>query len=100
VFLVYILEVFIPLSDQDRMLKQKLVECKGGRCVNCGYNKCIAALEFHHKDPSLKEFNINNKGTYTYDKLLKEVDKCTLLCSNCHKELHYYNQYDLRTGKS
>lgn len=76
-------------NANNRMLKQKLVEYKGGKCENCGYNKCIAALEFHHQDPLQKEFTISNKGKYTYEKLLKEADKCLLLCSNCHQEIHY-----------
>lgn len=67
--------------------KQKLVEYKGGECVKCGYNKCITALQFHHEDPNEKDFSISGKS-WSFERLKKEVDKCILLCSNCHTELH------------
>lgn len=67
--------------------KQKLVEYKGGECAKCGYNKCITVLQFHHEDPNEKDFSISGKS-WSFDRLKKEVDKCILLCSNCHTELH------------
>jgi hypothetical protein len=68
-------------------IKKKAVEYMGGKCVKCGYNKCIAALEFHHPD-SNKEFGIGANGyTHSWIKLKKELDKCILVCSNCHKEI-------------
>ena len=75
---------------QDR--KRKLIEYKGGRCERCGYDKCIAALDFHHIDPSEKEFSLGSGHTGTsrsWESVLAEVDKCMLLCANCHRELHY-----------
>lgn len=68
--------------------KKELVEYKGGKCEMCGYNRCINALEFHHKDPNEKDFTISGKS-WSFDRLKKEVDKCTLVCSNCHNEIHY-----------
>lgn len=66
------------------------IEYKGGKCKCCGYNKCISALEFHHLDPSVKEFNIGQKGyTRSWDKNKKELDKCILVCANCHREIHH-----------
>lgn len=71
-------------------LKQNAVQYKGGKCEKCGYNKCIAALEFHHRDPTKKDFAISYKGyTRSWASVTKELDKCDLLCSNCHKELHH-----------
>ncbi len=67
--------------------KKLLVEYKGGKCEKCGYNKCIEALEFHHIDPSKKDFNISTHS-FSFDKMKIEADKCLLLCSNCHKEIH------------
>lgn len=67
--------------------KQELVEYKGGCCERCGYNKCLSALEFHHTDPSQKDFSIANSFK-NIDKLKTEVDKCLLLCANCHREEH------------
>jgi len=70
---------------QDK--KIKLVEYKGDCCQNCKYNKSIGALEFHHIDPNEKDFTISSKS-YAFERLKKEVDKCVLLCSNCHIEVH------------
>lgn len=65
-----------------------LIAYKGGRCERCGYNKCNRALEFHHMDPSIKEFGISTNINRNIDELKAEVDKCILLCSNCHAEVH------------
>lgn len=76
----------------DRKLKHFLVSYKGGKCEKCGYNKCEGALQFHHRNPEEKEFtigNINFGGNFNLDTLLVEVDKCELLCANCHAEKHY-----------
>lgn len=73
-------------------IKQAAILYKGGECAQCGYNKCIDALEFHHLDPTKKDFALGNKGhTRSWDKIKVELDKCMLVCSNCHKELHYNN---------
>lgn len=69
--------------------KIKAIQYKGGKCQECGYNKSIAALCFHHEDPREKEFGIGYKGqTFGWKKIKKEIDKCILLCQNCHHELH------------
>ena len=68
-------------------VKTKLVEYKGEKCQCCGYNRCIRALEFHHLDPSQKDFTISGKSK-SFETLKKEADKCILVCSNCHKEIH------------
>lgn len=70
-----------------KQYKIDLVEYKGGSCENCGYNKCIEALEFHHTDPNKKDFSISNNFK-SMEKMKNEVDKCILLCSNCHREEH------------
>lgn len=67
--------------------KEKLVNYKGGKCECCGYDKCIEAMEFHHLDPNEKDFGISGKS-WAFEKLKKEVDKCIMVCSNCHKEIH------------
>ncbi len=70
-------------------LKEESINFLGGKCKNCGYDKCLAALEFHHpkddKEGNVGEFLKNESR----QKLLKEVEKCILLCANCHRELHY-----------
>lgn len=77
-------------NEGNAARKQKAVEYKGGKCEKCGYDKCIAALEFHHPDPTQKEFIISRK--WSFEKIKNELDKCVLLCSNCHKEVHWDNK--------
>jgi len=73
-----------------RRAKLKAIEYKGGKCQLCGYKKCPAALEFHHIDPSKKDIRISAIGGRKWSIVKKELDKCILLCSNCHREIHYY----------
>lgn len=76
------------VTNWRRRTKRRLIEYKGGKCIICGYDKdCPSAYAFHHRDPSIKEFNISSK-CFAYDTLVKEVDKCDLMCARCHLELH------------
>ena len=68
-------------------VKKKSVEYKGGKCIICGYNKHYSALDFHHRNPKDKDFQISG-GTKSFENLKKELDKCDLLCKNCHAEVH------------
>ena len=70
--------------------KKKLIDCLGGKCNRCGYNRCFDALEFHHLDESKKEFTISSAMVRPrkWELLVEEVKKCILLCSICHRELH------------
>ena len=70
--------------------KKKLIAMKGGGCEVCGYNKNLAALCFHHKDPKTKSFSIDARMLIStkWNKILKEANKCMLLCANCHAETH------------
>ncbi len=70
-----------------RRVKQTLVAEAGGHCRLCGYDRCVAALEFHHLDPAAKEFGLSRCGAHSIEKLRAEVRKCVLLCSNCHAEV-------------
>ena len=69
-------------------MKKQAVKLLGGKCSICGYNKCIDALEFHHKNPNEKEFKIGSGNTMSWKEYKNEVSKCMLVCSNCHKEIH------------
>lgn len=74
---------------------QKCVDYKGGACEICGYDKSIGALEFHHIDRATKKFEIGKLTSKTFsDQVKKELDKCMLLCKNCHGEIHH-NERDL-----
>ena len=77
------------VRKRRKAIRQKALEYKGARCQRCGYNRCMEALEFHHLDSSLKDFGISSKGyTRSWAKIREELDKCMLLCANCHREIH------------
>jgi predicted HNH restriction endonuclease len=67
--------------------KKRAVELLGGKCSICGYNKYIGALEFHHTDPTKKDMTIAGSGK-KWETIKEEVEKCMLLCANCHREMH------------
>lgn len=68
--------------------KLKAVTYKGGKCIHCGYSKCVGSLHFHHLDPKQKDFNISSGKYIAWHKMQTELDKCVLLCANCHGEFH------------
>ena len=72
-----------------RSMKLQAIKLLGGKCSICGYNKCVDALEFHHKDPTIKEFKLGSGNTMSWKEYKNEALKCILVCSNCHKEIHY-----------
>ena len=78
--------------------KRRLVEIRGGRCEDCGYDVSIAALEFHHRDSTTKEFGLGNFNG-SWERLLTEADKCDLLCANCHRRRHHYRGTVTARGK-
>lgn len=74
-----------------RAIKKQLVSYKGGKCERCGYDRSINALQFHHLNPREKDFDLSvkyNSGCYDMKTFYKEVDKCILVCANCHAEIH------------
>lgn len=77
------------VSKRRLHIRQMAVEYKRGKCQVCGYARCIGALEFHHTDPSKKDFGISMNGlTRAWAKVKAEVEKCVLVCANCHREIH------------
>jgi predicted HNH restriction endonuclease len=72
-----------------KVLRQRAIALKGGACQICGYARCAEALEFHHQEGSSKDFGISAKGyTRSWERVRREVEKCILVCANCHRELH------------
>lgn len=69
-------------------IKAKAVEYKGGKCETCGYCKYYGALQFHHISMVDKDVDWNKLRKRSWDKIIKELDKCMLLCANCHSEIH------------
>jgi hypothetical protein len=79
----------IQSKQRQQNLKKEMINYKGGECQVCGYSRYQGALEFHHTNPNLKDFNISNLKHYKLDEVVKEeLDKCVLVCSNCHREIH------------
>lgn len=74
---------------RQQKYKAQAVEHKGGKCIVCGFNLYFGALEFHHLDPSKKEAGINKLTRSPQTKqVLQELDKCVLVCANCHRMAH------------
>lgn len=85
-------KISLMVSERRRKLKDMAIEYKGGKCEKCGYNKCNGALEFHHLNPEEKDFSISSSGTTkSFERIKIEIDKCILVCANCHREIHYLN---------
>ena len=70
-------------------LKERAVYVMGGKCQCCGYDKCITALEFHHLDPKEKDFNFGSNSNRSWQNTRDEIQKCILVCANCHREIHF-----------
>ena len=73
------------------LIKYYLIQQRGGKCEKCGYDKNMSALEFHHLHPEEKEFTLDSRNLerHSDEEILKEFDKCILLCANCHAEFHH-----------
>jgi len=77
------------VAKRRRKIREMAVKYKGGKCQLCGYKKCLQALEFHHINETGKDFGISDKGyTRSWERVKREIDKCILICANCHRELH------------
>ena len=86
-------EVCIKCENQKYIqrwirLKKEWINYLGGKCQKCSYNKYYGALEFHHRDPNEKDGSWNDIKKWSKEKIKAELDKCDLLCSNCHRETH------------
>ena len=82
----YLIRAVVKRRRKVRLLA---IEHLGGKCMRCGYSKYPEVLEFHHKNPANKEFNVSRKGhCRSWKRIEKEIEKCVLLCANCHREVH------------
>ncbi|MBI3006577.1 MAG: hypothetical protein HYY49_14370 [Ignavibacteriales bacterium] len=77
------------VKKRRKEIRRKAIEYKGNTCTICGYDRCVDALEFHHLENGKKDFGISAKGyTRGWKRVKSELDKCVLVCANCHRELH------------
>ena len=77
------------VTRRRKKIRLMAIEHLGGKCMRCGYSKYPEVLEFHHRYPSQKDFNVSKKGlTRSWERTKKEIEKCDLLCANCHREMH------------
>ena len=73
------------MSKKQKKHDKRAIEYKGGKCE---HDKCDAAFDFHHKDPKEKDFGISTSGKRFGADIKRELDKCLLLCGNCHNAEH------------
>jgi hypothetical protein len=57
-------------------------------CTLCGYSKCTSALECHHRKDTGKIMEVSKMGSFSESKIVAELEKCDLVCANCHVEIH------------
>ena len=69
-------------------IKKKAIAYKGGCCSRCGYDNYYGSLQFHHRNPNEKDVNWTKLRLRSWEKITLELDKCDLLCANCHGEVH------------
>ena len=82
-----------------RLVKDKAVREKGNKCAICGKQYPNYVYDFHHLDPSKKDFNLGNKtSTVKWETVKKEIDKCILVCANCHRILHNEENVQINVG--
>lgn len=77
------------VAKRRKKIREMAIEYLGGKCCLCGYHRCSAALDFHHQDERTKKFGLSQDGlTRSWEKTRKELEKCILVCANCHREIH------------
>jgi len=84
------------MYERGKQRKKNLVDMLGGKCKMCNYDKCLNALDFHHRDPDTKTFGLtlNVLWSKPWDLLVNESMKCDVLCANCHREIHTKEKRD------
>ena len=84
------LQSYVAQQQRGRNRKLELIRLNGSRCGSCGYERNFSALEFHHRNPESKNFplDLRSLSNRSWARILDEAQKCDLVCSNCHKEIH------------
>ena len=76
------------LETQRYKKKKSFVNQQKEVCAKCGENR-FYVLDFHHKDKEEKEFTIGRLKKGSLSVIQDEIDKCVVLCANCHREFHF-----------
>jgi hypothetical protein len=76
------------IKTHRQKVKLRAVQYKGDKCQICNYDKTPVNLSFHHLNPGKKDFNLSGNYHLTWETIQAELDKCILLCMNCHGEVH------------
>ena len=71
----------------------------GGRCINCGFDKYKSSLDIHHLDPTQKDVGFKTVRYWSRNRIDKELEKCVILCRNCHNA-HHNGELELNQGVS
>jgi hypothetical protein len=88
------------VTELRRETKAKCIEYKGGKCEKCGYDRCPGVLQFHHLVPGEKDFGIAHSGhSRSFEKCKPELDKCIMVCANCHGEIHAEEHKETRSSR-
>lgn len=80
-------------SDRWINKKIKFIKYKGSKCIKCGISypeEPYVIFDFHHRDPNEKEFDWAKMRLRSDEKITEEINKCDLLCSNCHRKEHFH----------
>lgn len=81
------------VMNRRKAHKERAVEYLGGKCQECGYDRVKAVLCFHHRDGAEKDYGLANMfSTSSWSRIQAELDKCDLLCANCHLEKHWQDE--------
>lgn len=75
--------------QQIREKKKKAVELMGGKCFDCGNSFPDCVYDFHHLDPKEKDLNPSAAIKLSEERMMQELNKCVMLCSNCHRIRHF-----------
>ena len=79
-------------QEKKQIIQELKSQCK---CAKCGETRGYV-LDYHHIDPSTKENTVARltSNSYEMDAIYEEIEKCIVLCANCHREFHYFNNLD------
>jgi hypothetical protein len=76
-------------NDKWKQRREWAINYKGGKCLDCNQVYPPYVYDFHHLDPASKDIDWSKMRIVKLETMIAELDKCVLLCSNCHRHRHY-----------